>query len=377
MFRRSERFSPFSARRAVITLILLFFTVPAGAEPRPSQLIEAVAVRASTGKPLIVDPSLSQAARRHARAILEDPARATRPRLEADLAREGLADAQLFPFSGLGEDSEALGAKLLEFADWARLRGATHLGLAFAEHGDRRALVAILSRRLVTLAPLPPSPKRGPVVVRGRALPGVRVEAFALGPCTTPLCLEGHVEPRTVARRGDLLSLRVPIDRGKGRYTVELLAERDRGPEVAALWTFAVGVPRAEPAVPPRSTQKNDAASLERLIAAVRSARDLAPLVRSAPLDRAAEKHAATVCRTLVAAHVLGGRDPPARARAEGFRGSVAENVAIAQTVESAHENFLLSPSHRVNLLSPTAVELGLGVAVRGDTVCVVELYGR
>jgi uncharacterized protein YkwD len=172
----------------------------------------------------------------------------------------------------------------------------------------------------------------------------------------------------------------VPLDRGKGRYSLELLAERDRGPEVAALWTFAVSVPAKRAPSPPRSTEKNDAAALEGLIRSARDARELAPLSRSDRLDRAAQKHAESVCGAMVAAHVLEGRDPPARARAEGFAGSVAENVAIAQSVRSAHENFLSSPSHRVNVLSPVAVELGLGVAARSSSppaVCVVELYGR
>jgi uncharacterized protein YkwD len=364
----------------VITLIFLLFPASVQADPSPSALADNVSKRASSGKALIIDPSLAQAAERHAREILEDPTLATRDRVEAALAREGLADAQILPFSGLGEDPEALAKALVEFADKSKHRGATHLGLAFARREDRRALVAILSRRLVTVAPLASSPRPEPMVVRGRVLPGVKVDAFLLGPCASRLCLESAVEPLAVAREQDLISVRVPLDRGKGRYTIELLAERDRGPEVAALWTFAVGVPAKDAAPAPRSTEKNDARELEALIRAARDERELAPLSRNRLLDRAAQKHAEVVCSTMVAAHVLQGRDPPARARREGYRGSVAENVAIAKSVRTAHENFLSSPSHRVNVFSPVTVDLGLGVAARSTTppaVCVVELYGR
>jgi hypothetical protein len=320
---------------------------------------------------------LAQAAERHAREILTDPSLATRARVEAALVREGLADAQVLPFSGLSGDPKALAAALIEFADRSKHRGATHLGLALAKKNGRSALVAILSRRLVTVAPLAQSPRGEPMVVRGRVLPGVKVEAFLLGPCTTSLCLEGGVEPLEVARKNDLISLRVPLDRGRGRYTIELLADRDRGPEVAALWTFAVGVPAKSVPPAPSPAEKNDAAALEALIATAREEKDLAPLSRNRALDRAAQKHAESVCNAMVAAHVMNGRDPPARARAEGFRKPVAENVAIAQSVRNAHENFLSSPSHRVNVFSPTSAELGLGVASKSSAFCVVELYGR
>jgi hypothetical protein len=184
----------------VITLMTVLFVQVASADPSPSSLADNVSKRASAGKALIIDPSLSQAAQRHAREILRDPSLATRARIEAALAREGLADAQVLPFSGLGEDPDALAAALLEFADRSKLRGATHLGLAFARNDGRRALVAILSRRLVTVAPLAASPRAEPMVIRGRALPGVKVDAFLLGPCTSALCLEDAVEPLPIAR---------------------------------------------------------------------------------------------------------------------------------------------------------------------------------
>jgi hypothetical protein len=287
-----------------------------------------------------------------------------------------LVDAQILPFSSLGDDPNALAEALLSFADRAKARGATHLGLSFAKKNGRHALVAILSRRLVTLSPLAANPSGRSIVVRGRAAAAMRVDALVLGPCTSDLCLEGHVDPLDVARKADLISVRVPFEGGQGRYTVELLAQGDRGPEIAALWTFAVGVATNEPARLP-STEKNDVRALESLIAHARDQNELAPLSRSAPLDRAAQKHAEAVCGSMVAAHVMEGRDPPARAKAEGYAGSVLENVAIAENVTSAHRNFLLSPSHRTNVFSATSEQLGLGVSSKNGTVCVVELYGR
>lgn len=381
MFRRLRMFTRIGVRQAGPALLAGLLVSVISSESRadtvsPSRLTQNVARWASPPtKTLIIDPSLERAAARHAAEILEDPTRATPQFLRRAIRREGLADALLLPFSSLGPDRRALAAAVRRFAVQARDRGMTHLGLAFAgPPGGRSALVAILSRRLVTLAPLARRPRPEPLTVRGRALPGVSLEVFLLGPCQDDLCLDRAVARVSVERRRDLFSFDVPLDRGRGRYTVEILAERDRGPEIAALWTFAVGVrPKSEKG--PLTVAGNDENALLSLIQGARARRDLAPLTSDAGLDRAAEKHARSVCRAMVAAHVLDGSDPPARARAEGIRVPVSENVAIAPSVAAAHRNILASPSHRRNVLSPTSARVGLGVAARDGSYCVVELF--
>lgn len=381
MFQPLRLFTRNEARQSrwALPIALLISLIPSysrGDTVSPSRLTQNVARLASKAyKPLIVDPSLERAAARHAGEILKDPTWATPEAVRQALRREGLADAILLPFSSLGPDQRALAQTARRFAKRAQPRGMTHLGLAFAgPSAGRYALVALLSRRLVTLAPLAKRPRPEPLTVRGRALPGVSMEVFLLGPCRDDLCLDRSVARIPAERRKDLFSFDVPLDRGRGRYTVEILAERDRGPEIAALWTFDVGV-RARPAQPTAAGAGNDPGALLDLIGRARNRRDLAPLARDPRLDRAAAKHARAVCRSMVAAHVLDGSDPPSRARAEGVEVPVAENVAIAPSVAAAHRNILASPSHRRNVFSPTAARIGLGVAVHEDAYCVVELF--
>jgi uncharacterized protein YkwD len=372
------RCAPAARRRGWLRPIWAFLLLfsPSTAQPAsPTRLAEEVARRAGAGGPLIIDASLERAAAAHATEIARDPTKATPSRVRAALAVEGLADALLLPFSALGSDDDALGEAALAFADRARPRSMTHVGLAYARGSGRVALVAILSRRLVTLAPLAKRPRAEPLVVRGRTAARVSIEALALGPCRSTLCLERSVIDLPVTREGELFSFRMPLDRGRGEYTVEIVAELDRGPEIAALWTFAVGgAPRAERDPP---AGENDRAALLHSIAGARDRADLGPLDSSDSLDRAAAKHAARVCKDMIAAHVIEGSDPPGRARAEGFSGLVLENVAIASSIAAAHANFMSSPSHRRNVLDPTASEIGVGLAENGKSWCVVELYGR
>ena len=86
----------------------------------------------------------------------------------------------------------------------------------------------------------------------------------------------------------------------------------------------------------------------------------------------------------MIAAHVLpGGAGPDVRALEAGYTGAVTENVAIAESEAQAQRNFMESPSHRANVLDPTARHVGIGIAERkprqGErgATCVVELFGH
>ena len=377
----------------------------ANAEPSPelpdiSALAREIAILSGAKNPgLIVDPALHQAARRHAEEISASPAAARLDRVQAALIREGLADAAVLPFSAVGPRPRDLADTLRRFASTqARPRGATHLGLALTSSEKGYALVALFSRRLVALAPLAPRGRPPGLTVQGRARPEHPLEALLLGPCEDPRerrrvgpaspgpgpgDLEGCSAPvRTleVERRSDRLATFVPLDRGPGRYVLELVATTERGPEVAALWTFAVDV--APGGAPPAAPLIADGPALARRLDELRAARGLGPLTPSAVLDRAASAHAEEVCRTGLAAHVLGGSGPTERARRAGWTGGLAENVAIAPSLGRAHQNLLASPSHLKNILDPMASTLGLGLAQRpagpetGAVRCVVQLFG-
>lgn len=372
-----------------------------GAARSTAELSRQVAQRGAAEReaPLIIDPSLGRAAERHLEEVLRNPARASREGLAAALAKEGLADAQVVPFTTLGADKDALFDGLIAFAETTiRPRGMTHLGLAVAGEGRHCGLAAIFSRRLVDLAPLPAAPKAAEVVARGRARRSQSIEALLRVPCRSseplpfggeaPRCLDDVLRLEVQTKSEGVFQVAIPLDRGRGSYTLEILAERDRGPEVAALWTFAaMGARRPIDRGPAAGEQgPNDAGALLRLIDRDRRLGGLAALEPDDRLRSAAEAHAAAVCRTMIAAHTLpGGLDPIARARRAGYAARIAENVAIAPTVAAAHANLLESPSHRRNVLDRAALAIGAGVArregggaavERSASYCVVEIFG-
>lgn len=320
---------------------------------------------------LTVDPSLNEAAARHAREVLADERRANRDHLEGALRLEGLADAQLLPFASIGADAAAADVELLRFVEsTVRERGMTHLGLGRAVKDGKSAVVAIFVRRLVELSPLPRRVKQKTWLVRGRADPKDQLEALLLGPCDRGLSACGR-ETRTVAHRFDRGVLSVPLALAEpGRYAFELLVTRERGPEVAALWFFDFGDARE----PEQQAALDD---LGGLIDRARSDKELAPLELDPALRTAASAHAAEVCKTMIAAHHSTASGTPAdRAKKAGYKGRVTENVAIAPSIAVAHANLMKSPSHRRNILDPLASASGLAVVKKDGNFCVVEMFG-
>lgn len=360
----------------------------AGAEPPKSSttdpllgLARAIAELAGeAGHPLQRDPALDRAALAHAEKLQKDPEGATLESVYEAIQNEGLADAQVLPFSILAGPAEGAEA-LRRFAEVeARPRGLSHLGLASRAEGPQVRVVALFSRRPLVLQPLARTARPGNLTVRGQARGPV--EALWVGPCPPDAPCRKGVNRLSVRRRGTVFTLELPLKR-PGRYVLELLVTQDRGPEVGALWTMAVGVPPGPIYTDIVPGTPDTSAGLWSLIEGARTAADLSPLEPSEPLARAAQAHAEAICAGRVAAHVLGGKGPKDRAKAAGHQGSVSENVAIAGRVAKAHANFLLSPSHRANVLDPLAAELGVGIAVRPPSpglaraFCVVELYGR
>lgn len=355
-----------AARQNVSVGLLVVAFLTLGAAPTSLSTAEL-----SKQLSLKVDPSLDQAAARHAREVLADERRADRAHLEGALRLEGLADAQLLPFASIAADAAAADAELLRFVDHTvRERGMTHLGLARAVKDGKTAVVAIFVRRLVELSPLPRRVKERELLVRGRADPKDQLEAILLGPCDQSFdrCeLEARAVPPRVQR--GLLSVPLRLQ-GPGRYAFELVVTRERGPEVAALWFFDFGAARE----PEKKTALDE---LGALIDRARSDKELAPLELDPALRTAAAAHAGEVCKTMIAAHLSSATGSPAdRAKKSGYAGRVTENVAIAPSIAVAHANLMKSPSHRRNVLDPLATKSGLAAVKKDSSFCVVELFG-
>ncbi len=323
---------------------------------------------------LTVDPSLNQAAERHARDLLEDGINARWERVKEALRTEGIADAQFWPIALIGGDPEAMGEEIGPVAvERAQDRRATHVGIGVAFDGPRIAMVVLLVRRLVRLSPLPQEPSPRGLVLRGRTDIGQRLEALWMGPCRDTECRGGvrnlRIRP---GRRGGWV-LVVPAMQGPGTWTLELMVETAKGPEPAVVWrwgpTGALQRPTGEP---------------ERWVARFRKREGLDPVSWNRALALAARRHAENVCKSRQAAHIIGsGPSPQHRAFDAGYRAPVTENVAVAGTAVDAHLDILRSPSHRRNVIDPTARDYGMAVVQRPGRQgarpihCWVEMFGR
>jgi len=122
-------------------------------------------------------------------------------------------------------------------------------------------------------------------------------------------------------------------------------------------------------------TQARPRADLEalmlELVNAERMQAGLRPLRADAELAQVARRHAADMFARGYFSHVTPeGRDPFDRMRAADVRFLAAgENLALARSLQLAHDGLMDSPGHRANILRPVFGRLGVGVldgGVRG-----------
>ena len=96
-------------------------------------------------------------------------------------------------------------------------------------------------------------------------------------------------------------------------------------------------------------------------------------------LAGAARQHAQEMARQNTVAHVLPSEASlPGRATRAGVKfSSLSENVVQCASAEGAHNQFMKSPAHRANILDSDMDSVGVGVAVRGGQLFVVEDFAR
>jgi uncharacterized protein YkwD len=314
---------------------------------------------ASSGRRPRVSAALVLAARELARAAAEGrPDPLARPALRAALARACAADAA--PAAILVQaPAPAAADAAAEALPRAR---ATHVGAGVHVRGGTATVVLLVSDRAVRLAPFPRDVAAGASVVLAAALDGrlARPRVFVAEP-------SGQVVEARVAGARDFRA-QVPFP-APGRYRVEVIADGEGGPEVAALLTVSAGgAPLDAPATalaPDPADPAAAEAAVVRAVNATRRARGLAPL-RSAPaLDEVARRHAVAMAAAGKVVHVFPGSgdlgDRLRRVRVPYRR--AYENVARAAGALAAHEAAEESPAHLANVLRPEASLLGVGVA--------------
>ncbi len=123
--------------------------------------------------------------------------------------------------------------------------------------------------------------------------------------------------------------------------------------------------------VPGRITQHNRAAQeVGQSLNAIRAAHGVPPVVHSAALSAAAERHARDMARSGVFSHTgSDGSTPRSRVRASGFGACLyAENIAWGQaTVEDAMRGWMASQGHRENNLRRAVTHYGAARAGERD----------
>ncbi|HET7825587.1 MAG TPA: CAP domain-containing protein [Anaeromyxobacter sp.] len=304
--------------------------------------------------------SLSLAARELARGAASGAAEP----LSSARVRSALSRALAYDAAPVAVLVEAPAAGVLE-ALAAALPGSrpTHVGAGAAERGGSVVLVLLASQRRARLSPFPRDVAPGAAApLSGSLAPGLaRPRVFVTLP-------SGAV--REAAARGGrdfTAALRFP---DPGRYAVEVVADGDGGPLVAALFAVAAGgasLDEREEAIRPADPADDAAAeaAVIRAVNATRRRQGLAALAPAAELADVARRHSAAMAAQGAVAHVLpGSGELGGRLRQAGIPYARAyENVARAATALGAHETAEASPAHRGNLLRPDATRVGVGIA--------------
>lgn len=232
---------------------------------------------------------------------------------------------------------------------------------------DGDAATVVSAEALADLAPLPVRARTGAWLTLDATVhvPASSAKVAVLGPRgapkTYPTAIErGHVRAR--------FTLDQP-----GAFTVQLLADVEGGPRpLLEARVFADVEPSRAALAAPGERE----ASLDAMIAAVRSEEGLPGLRRDPRLDALAATHAEQMRKAGRVAHDLGDGDLAQRFQAEGYVASVVgENVARAESLALAHRALYASPSHRMNLLNAQYTRVGLATVTDGPRIWVCEVF--
>ncbi len=311
-----------------------------------------------------------------ARAASGAPDAIARARVRGALARalgHDPAAAAVLAVAAPDEAAEAVARSLPRDA-------ATDVGAGAVERDGKAWIVLLLSERKARLEPFP----RDVAVGARAALAGV-LSAPLAGARVFVTRPSGEA---TQAGGSSGRAFRVPLEfPTAGRYLVEIVAEGDGGPEVAAILTVSAGGAPLDPPPAPalrRDTQDRPAAERAVLDAlnATRRRHGLAAVMAAPEIAEVARRHSEAMAAAGHVAHVVPrSGDAGARLRRAGvpYR-RVFENVARAATALDAHAEAEESPAHLSNVLRREATRIGIGIArarlASGDaTVYLTEIF--
>ena len=240
---------------------------------------------------------------------------------------------------------------------------ASRMGIGAALANGSGAIVALLSVQKAELKPFP----RFFAKPRSADLCGK-----LLSPLTTPKVFvtqpNGEVE-RVLPFKdsADGFCARIRFSR-RGHYSVEVVGQSDRGPEVTSLFRVAVGsseqFEESARFSEPRSPAEARTAILAR-INGMRAADSLPPLDADPALDRVAQSYSERMAAENFFSHVTpDGLDLKTRLQKAGYAYQRAgENLGLAAGAIAAQWSIEQSPGHRRNLLDRNFSRVGIGIA--------------
>ncbi len=285
------------------------------------------------------------------------------------LARHGVSDAQVYPFTVRYRASEGLAGKLPGLLGRLDRRlPPTHFGVGSHGIGSTVTTTVLLVHRGVAFAtPLPRTIEPGAILpVSGQLRRGYFKPRVLVAPPD-----DAPVRERPAWAADRRVEVALYFDAGPGVYGIEVVADSQYGPVVLDNHRIHVGVdPPAHPTLtlkPVADTAHDRAAALARAINSWRRARGRAVLTIDPDLSAVAARHANEVAarRSLLHASPETGT-LITRLRARGVRFEhVAENLAEAASPEAALQAFVDSPGHKRNLMLPGLSHMGVAVVGR------------
>jgi uncharacterized protein YkwD len=328
-----------------------------------------------------VDPALSEAARKLAQEALDtSPSGAVELlALTEAVSTAGATDPSPRSYVIRAWDRQQALDTLLARKDLNQ-EPASHAGVGVAEQGERVSIVVLLAERKASLQRFPRAfDKPG----NGQSLCGELASALRWAEVyvTRP---DGNVErPPLTRESGPSFCTRLLFPT-LGRYSVEIIARGERGPEVAALFLVDVGPARQrgerERVVEPTTVEDARIEVLAR-INALRRAHGVRELVLDDTLNQVAQAYSDRMAREGFFAHVApDGADLRTRlsAASAAYR-TAGENLGLAAGPLAAHFGIEHSPGHRSNLLGSQFTHAGLGIAFQKvdgrDQALLTEIF--
>ena len=389
----------------IATLTLVAAAACTGGERQEAALEERfatdVALRAADayGVELRADPALAEVARELASMHAADVDVETHEFVRQAASARGILDPFPYvfcasaPATRFGDVQRQLLDNLRAMSVEER-RLYTHLACGVVPARDRSwfgprrlFVVALLTQRALSFAPLPQEPLPGErFQFDGAVHPPFREpQVFVTWP-------DGHaVELDNLALEPGRFRSWVRLDHGPGEYQIEVLGRYDRGPRVLGLCSVHArdagevtphqrfvaaalrgDVPRRRPSPPVLSAPQTVGEAEGRLYDLLNRDRARAGLRRLAPdstLARMARAHSRDMRDNGFFAHVsptTGRLLERADRVALRFR-RLAENIAVHRDVDEAEAALLRSPGHRKNILDAEFTRVGVGVAFATD----------